>query len=95
VSCDEEPPFGGILHLHTIPETGGDTLFASMYAAYDALSPRLEAYLEGLTALHSWERTNRLLGIDDRGRDSPSSHFASPAPEPVSPRPFVNTAARM
>jgi len=31
---------------------GGDTLFASQYAAYDALSPRLKAYLERLTAFH-------------------------------------------
>ncbi|HSG02075.1 MAG TPA: TauD/TfdA family dioxygenase, partial [Vicinamibacterales bacterium] len=38
VSCDAEPPLGSILHIHTAPETGGDTLFASMYAAYDALS---------------------------------------------------------
>jgi taurine dioxygenase len=47
VSCDEEPPLGSILHLHTVPATGGDTIFASMYAAYDALSPRLKTYLEG------------------------------------------------
>ena len=35
VSCDAEPPMGSILHLHEVPETGGDTLFANMYAAYD------------------------------------------------------------
>jgi len=34
-----EPPMGSILYLHTIPSCGGDTLFASQYAAYDALSP--------------------------------------------------------
>src|SRR5438105_430752 len=38
VSCDPEPPLGSILRIHTLPETGGDTLFASMYAAFDALS---------------------------------------------------------
>ena len=46
---------GSILHLHTVPPTGGDTLFASMYAAYDALSPRMKAYLDGLTATHDGE----------------------------------------
>ena len=96
VSCDEEPPLGSILHLHTIPETGGDTLFASMYAAYDALSPRLKAYLEGLTALHSGERTyrrtNRLLGIDDRGRVFPEASHPVIRTHPVTRRKalFVN-----
>ncbi len=52
VSCDSEPPMGSILHLHKLPDSGGDTLFASMYAAYDALSPKMQAYLDGLTAIH-------------------------------------------
>ena len=52
VSCDPEPPMGSILHLHTIPPEGGDTLFASMYAAYDALSDKMKDYLEGLAAIH-------------------------------------------
>ena len=46
-----------ILYMHTIPHnSGGDTLFASMYAAYDALSNRMKNYLEGLTALHDGVR---------------------------------------
>jgi taurine dioxygenase len=53
VSCDEEPPMGSILHLHEVPSNGGgDTLFASMYAAYDALSEPLKRLLEGCTAIH-------------------------------------------
>jgi taurine dioxygenase len=52
MSCEPIPPMGSILYLHTVPETGGDTVFSSMYAAYDALSERMKAYLEGLTALH-------------------------------------------
>lgn len=52
-SCAPIPPLGSILYMHTIPPNGGgDTVFASMYAAYDALSDRMKAYLEGLTALH-------------------------------------------
>jgi taurine dioxygenase len=96
VSCDEEPPLGSILHLHTVPQSGGDTLFASMYAAYDALSPRLKTYLEGLTALHSGEstyrRTNRLLGIDDRGRVFPEADHPVIRTHPVTRRKvlFVN-----
>lgn len=52
VSCDEEPPMGSILHLHEVPGTGGDTMFASMYAAYDALSESMQAFLGGLKARH-------------------------------------------
>lgn len=59
VSCVEEPPLGSILYLHTVPETGGDTLFSSMYAAYDALSDRMKRYLDGLTARHDGEEQYR------------------------------------
>ena len=52
VSCDAEPPMGSILHLHEVPETGGDTLFANMYAAYDALSDPMKQLLEGLSAVN-------------------------------------------
>jgi len=52
MSCDPEPPLGSILYLHTIPPCGGDTAFSNMYAAYDALSDRMKAHLEGLTAMH-------------------------------------------
>ena len=47
LSCDPIPPMGSILHIHTLPPVGGDTCFASMYAAYDALSPGMQDYLEG------------------------------------------------
>ena len=53
LSCDPIPPLGSILYIHTMPEHGGgDTVFASMYAAYETLSDRMKAYLEGLTAIH-------------------------------------------
>ena len=53
VSCDEEPPMGSVLHMHTVPpDGGGDTMFANMYAAFEALSPPLQRMLEGLTAVH-------------------------------------------
>jgi taurine dioxygenase len=52
VSCDERPPMATILRLVTVPPTGGDTLFASMYAAYDALSEPMKAFLAPLSAVH-------------------------------------------
>lgn len=59
VSCDAEPPMASILRLHTVPPVGGDTLFASMYAAYDALSPTMKEFLSGMTAIHSGEHVYR------------------------------------
>jgi taurine dioxygenase len=38
------------------PDGGGDTMFVSMYAAYDALSLRMKTYLSGLTATHDGTR---------------------------------------
>jgi taurine dioxygenase len=55
VSCEAEPPMGSILYIRECPPMGGDTLFASMYAAYEALSERMKRYLDGLTAIHDGE----------------------------------------
>ena len=77
VSCDEEPPLGSILYLHTVPESGGDTVFASMYAAYDALSERMQAFLGDLTATHDGEPEYRGRyadrGVDDTGKVYPKA----------------------
>ncbi len=52
-SCAPIPPMASILYLHTIPpDGGGDTGFANMYAAYDALPDPMKAELERMTALH-------------------------------------------
>lgn len=72
VSCDEEPPMGSILYIRTCPPRGGDTLFANMYAAYDALSDRLKGYLEGMTAVHDGEHVYRGLFKNDGVADKPS-----------------------
>ena len=46
------PPFASILVAREVPAVGGDTLWASMYAAYDALPAEMKAYLEPLRAVH-------------------------------------------
>lgn len=52
-SYDVEPAMGSILVARQLPESGGDTLFANMYAAYEALSPGLQETLSHMRAIHS------------------------------------------
>lgn len=54
-SYDAEPAMGSILVARELPETGGDTLFADMYKAYDALSDGLKETLATMKAVHSNE----------------------------------------
>ncbi len=44
----EQPPDLGMLNLRVLPPAGGDTLWCSLYAAYDALSPSMQALADGL-----------------------------------------------
>ncbi len=52
-SYDEAPAMGSILLARELPEAGGDTLFASMYLAFETLSEGLKTMLRSLTAVHS------------------------------------------
>lgn len=55
-----EPPMGSILRAIQLPTQGGDTCFASAYAAYaayEALSPVLREMLDGMTAVHDLTAT--------------------------------------
>lgn len=58
VTCHDEPPMGSMLYVTKTPEigSGGDTMFASTAAAYDALSAPIKRLLEGLTAVHDGAR---------------------------------------
>jgi taurine dioxygenase len=47
-----EPPLGSVLRAVQLPPIGGDTCWASMYAAYDALSAPMRSLLDQLTAVH-------------------------------------------
>tara|TARA_E500000331_G_scaffold71874_1_gene66614 strand:- start:3913 stop:4746 length:834 start_codon:yes stop_codon:yes gene_type:complete len=86
-SCAPVPPMASILYLHTIPDNGGgDTGYASMYAAYDALSERMKVHLEGLTAVHE--------GKHQFGDGTPDAVHPVVARHPVSGRKllYVNPA---
>lgn len=62
-SYDQAPALGSILYAREVPPSGGDTMFASMYAAYDALSDGLKQTLEGLRACHS---SRHVFGVNNR-----------------------------
>ena len=74
LTCNAEPPMGSILYLKTVPETGGDTVFASMYAAYDALSDRMKAYVDGMSAVHDGEHVYRHMTADPTKRFPCNAH---------------------
>src|SRR4051794_26679890 len=69
-----EPSLATILHAMTMPPDGGDTCFANMYAAYDALSEAEKATLDGLRVIHSWELSREKVGqkaTPEEIRDAP------------------------
>jgi taurine dioxygenase len=49
------PPMATMLRARVVPEIGGDTVFASMTAAYQGLSSRMQHYIHGLEALHDFK----------------------------------------
>jgi taurine dioxygenase len=90
-SFDPLPPLGAVLLARELPDFGGDTLFASMYAAYDALSDGLKRTLEGLNAVHG--KTRAFVGLPQERQVSASekadvdTRFAArEAVHPVAPR---------
>jgi len=52
VSWRAVPSMAAVLHAVAVPPTGGDTLFADMYAAYDGLDDETKARIDGLVAVH-------------------------------------------
>ncbi len=59
LTFQEQPALMSILHMVECPDTGGDTLWTSLYAAYDELSDPMKSMCGGLTALHDALPHNR------------------------------------
>jgi taurine dioxygenase len=71
-----EIPDLAVLRVEVVPPAGGDTMWSSAGAAYDALSSRMQQFLGGLTARHEagdrfWFEMRRTLGPEptDRARE--------------------------
>ncbi len=72
VTWRDKPPMGSVLYGADIPDCGGDTLWASMYAVYDALPEDLKQTLEGKRAVHSIE----VYGASDYDNAKDEASFA-------------------
>ncbi len=59
LSYMKPPALASLLYGIEIPPIGGDTLFCSLYAAYEALSPTMQRSLEGLSAVHDFSYASR------------------------------------
>jgi taurine dioxygenase len=63
-----EPPLATVLCAKEVPAVGGDTLFASMTAAYEGLSARMQRFISGLEAIHDLRPFRALFAATDEGR---------------------------
>ena len=57
ITFQANPPTGTVLYARKIPPIGGDTAWASTTRAFEALPKELQAYLETLEAVHSFEHS--------------------------------------
>lgn len=92
-------PFASILQAMIVPPTGGDTLWANLYAVHDALDAGLRSDLEQLEAVHDMGafrtpayRTGGNAGIDEAMVAAGSAAHPVIAHHPVTGRPYLNVS---
>jgi taurine dioxygenase len=96
VSWDSDPPTIGTLRAIDLPSRGGDTIWASMYAAYEALSPAMRRMLEPLSAWHGMGSAAAFLskaGAEAVARTReqfPGAAHPVVGVHPVTGRPYLN-----
>ncbi len=58
LSYMDDPSLGSLLYSLEVPQTGGDTEWANMYLAYEALPEELKERVEGLKAIHQFDQND-------------------------------------
>ena len=66
----KEPPKATILVAKEVPAIGGDTMFASMSAAFDGLSDRMQQFVSGLEAVHDFKPFRELFDDSEGDRQN-------------------------
>jgi taurine dioxygenase len=86
------PPLGSVLYALEVPPVGGDTMFASQYAAYDALSDGMKETLDGMMAVHDNRiQSPRIAAARNTERTSKLREDESEDEEPECEHPVVIT----
>ncbi len=93
VSFLEQPSLGSILYAHDVPESGGDTMFANQFLAYETLSDGMRDMLDGMTAIHSDRVLSNPASAKNRneGRSTLIREDAMTEEEIVNEHPVVRT----
>ncbi len=90
VTFIETPPLGAVLYAKQLPPVGGDTVWANMQAAYEALSAPMRDFLAGLDAVHDFARGFPARGIVAK-RSGAEKHSRAVEEHPPVVHPVVRT----
>ncbi|EJD46694.1 taurine catabolism dioxygenase [Auricularia subglabra TFB-10046 SS5] len=91
ISFERVPSDFTLLKMHTIPLTGGDTLWASGYEAYDRLSPAYKKFVAGLTAEHDGNFFHHTAKLEGKPIQSPRGHELNAGEDLRAIHPVVRT----
>lgn len=75
---------GAVFTAHVVPAEGGETEWADMAAAYDALPPTTQARIADLAAFHSLRRSQAKIGHDYR-KGAQHGGYGADTPPPLRP----------
>jgi len=80
------PPMGSILRCLVRPETGGETLWCDMVAAYEGLSDKMQKFVSGLEAIHNFKNfRHKFDHLPPRERHLKLAEMEEELPNPAHP----------